>query len=249
MKNLLAVAATLVALIALPINSASAYRGGSSGGHSGGHSSGGHSSGGSHAHTNTSHAHTNTSHTNTNHVRTNTNHVHTNTGSHTRIRTGHTYHAYHYSSHVNGSAWNQKDWNHAWRRSWYHTHPRLWNGGWWWWDIDRLGWVGYDPGAYIPEDYYVADDEPPADLPGGGLIRIVNPADSTSTIAYTINSYPYSIEPGNEQDLDAGQQWVIDFDRGGDNGSAEYNLQAGEYDFGSSDHGLELFRASSAAPN
>jgi hypothetical protein len=79
----------------------------------------------------------------------------------------------------------------------------------------------------------------------GGAIRISNPADG-QTISYSINGTQFSIDPGDQQDLDAGQQWEIVFDRGGDDGTADYNLQSGEYTFGTSDHGWELYHTSDA---
>ena len=99
-------------------------------------------------------------------------------------------------------------------------------------------WVAYNAGDVIPEDYYVAGEMPPSESPA---IRIINPQDSPGAVNYALNDYNFEIKPGDHQDLTDDRQWVIGFDRGGNFGDAEYTLQPGDYTFGPSDHGWELY--------
>ena len=80
-------------------------------------------------------------------------------------------------------------------------------------------------------------------------ILVVNPTDTQTTINYAINDYDYQIAPGSQQELSADQQWVISFDRGDNDGNAEYTLSPGIYTFGPSDHGWELYHTSDSVDN
>jgi hypothetical protein len=262
MKKWFASTAIFIALIALPIDRGIAYPG--SGGHGSGHSSGGGNFGGGNFGANGNHAGNSggnpafngggNSHStaknhslapntfSNNHPSNSAGNLHPNTSNsnaHAHNGSGH----YHYT-HVHGHPWNTNEWNHAWYRHWYHGQFIWWNGGWVWWDPDVSQWVPYVEGQYIPEDYYVQGEEPPA--AGGGAIRIVNPSDSQATINYSVNDYDYQIAPGSEQDLAADQQWVIAFNRGENDGDAQYTLAPGVYTFGPSDHGWELYHTSDA---
>jgi hypothetical protein len=268
MKKWLASTAIVIALIALPIDKGNAYPGG--GGHGGGRSGGGgnfgggNSGGGNHVGNsggnpafsgggnNSGNPSNGTGHTITknkspvsnsltnNSPSNSSGKIHSNSknsGGNNHNNSGH----YQYTHHK-GQSWDPKEWNHAWYRHWYHTQFIWWGGAWIWWDPDVSDWVPYVEGQYIPEDYYAQGDEPPA--AGGAAIRIINPADSQATINYSINDYDYQIAPGSEQDLSADQQWVITFNRGENDGDAQYTLSPGDYTFGPSDRGWELYHTS-----
>jgi len=279
MKNWLASAAAIIALIALPIDTASAYPGSHSSG--GNHSSGGGNSGGnlggnggrnfsgngggnlgnnlggnsgrnlssngnSNSHPSNSNGHPNSKNLSLNSNSTGNSHLNKNSSGNNHSNNAHNNSNHYHYTHQHGKGWDPKEWNHAWYRHWYHGQFIFWAGGWIWWDPDVSAWVPYVEGQYIPEDYYVQGQEPPA---GGGAILIVNPTDTQTTINYAINDNDYQIAPGSQQELSADQQWVISFDRGENDGTAQYTLSPGIYTFGPSDHGWELFHTSDTVDN
>ena len=75
-------------------------------------------------------------------------------------------------------------------------------------------------------------------------IRIVNKPLTETTLSYALNDYPYEIKPGEVQSLAEDRTWVIEFDRSGDFGVAQYTLEPGEYSFAMTDHGWELYHQS-----
>jgi hypothetical protein len=138
-----------------------------------------------------------------------------------------------YGPQANGQ-WNQADWVSAWNVHWFHSHPTWWNGGWYWYNPDATQWIAWVEGESIPEDTYFAPQ----------AIRISNPESTATTLSYALNdNYSFDIQPGDNQDLDSSQTWVIEFDRGGDLGTVRYTLDSGEYYFGESNHGWELYHA------
>jgi hypothetical protein len=60
-------------------------------------------------------------------------------------------------------------------------------------------------------------------------IRVANPATNTAPVSYTLDGYPYVIQPGFVQEL--AETYVIEFDRGGVFGVARYNMSDGTYTF------------------
>jgi hypothetical protein len=144
--------------------------------------------------------------------------------------------------HEHGQHWDKDEWNHCWNRWWcFHNNHVFYNGAMCWWDPDVSQWSVYNEGDTIPEDYLVKDEAPPA---ASDSIRIASPADAGAPLGYTLNEYSFEIKPGDHQDLTTDRTWVISFNRGGDFGDAEYTLDTGEYTFGPSDHGWELFHTS-----
>jgi hypothetical protein len=77
-----------------------------------------------------------------------------------------------------------------------------------------------------------------------------NPANVPVTLAnvgstavnYTVNQQPFNMPPNNEQNLTGGANWIVAFDRGGGNGTAEYQLAEGYYEFTLTPKGWELFQ-------
>ncbi len=63
-------------------------------------------------------------------------------------------------------------------------------------------------------------------------IVIRNPPDATTPVNYRLNDrYRYSMEPGHTQTIDAGKDWVIEFDRGDRGEAVRYRLTKGTYEF------------------
>jgi len=124
-----------------------------------------------------------------------------------------------HSAFYHGSGWGT---NHSW---WYPGHG-----------------YGYGWGSYYP--YTVQTPvlvNPPVQVFSGGLITITNPADSKTTLSYTLNGVQYTIPPGYSQELRADRLWVIQFSRGSNLGDVRYQLEPGLYTFSGTDHGWELF--------
>jgi len=66
---------------------------------------------------------------------------------------------------------------------------------------------------------------------------------ATTPVNYTVNQQPYKMEPKYEQALNGGSSWVVEFDRGGGNGTARYELTTdGYYEFTVTPKGWELYR-------
>lgn len=64
----------------------------------------------------------------------------------------------------------------------------------------------------------------------GGSIRLSNPAQSGGPISYTLNTFSYTMRPGESQTLSLDREWVLAFDNGmGRN--VRYRLDAGSYEF------------------
>ena len=73
-------------------------------------------------------------------------------------------------------------------------------------------------------------------------IQILLPSDQPAPVSYLLNGVQYTIQPGEVQTIPV-DDWVCDFDRGGNAGEASYTLVEGLYKFKYTDAGLELFTA------
>lgn len=95
--------------------------------------------------------------------------------------------------------------------------------------------------AGLPVAMPGAEPEAAAEGPiAAGQIMLANP--STETVNYNLNQEPQQIASENEQTLDGGQTWVVEFDRGGSFGMAKYTLSEGYYYFAATDKGWELYK-------
>lgn len=105
----------------------------------------------------------------------------------------------------------------------------------------------YRPHTHSPSYSYtqprqVIVNTVPSQPRGDGLpIRIENPSESGTTLSYSLNGHEYTIEPGHEQNLVNDRTWVIQFDRGGDFGTARYTLAGGIYTFTPTKNGWEAY--------
>src|SRR5208337_1763956 len=73
-------------------------------------------------------------------------------------------------------------------------------------------------------------------------VRIVNPADTEATLAFSVAGQTYSLAAGKVQELSVAPNTVIEFDRGNNAGSGRYTLSEGNYVFGATPSGWELYR-------
>jgi uncharacterized protein (TIGR03067 family) len=78
--------------------------------------------------------------------------------------------------------------------------------------------------------------------PASGDVILANAG--TGPVGYNVNQNPFTMQPNDEQTLPAGSSWEIHFDRGGGNGSGDYQLSAGYYEFRPSARGWELYNKS-----
>lgn len=148
---------------------------------------------------------------------------------------------------------------------------KKWFPGKSWWGFG-FGWGGYGydgycgdywPGCYSPYDNVCAEYYVPGEIscdselatpdtgslqtPAAGIVRIVNPAATQTTLGFAINGQPYSLEAGQTQDVTLPENPVIEFDRGSGNDTGRYSLSEGEYRFASTPQGWELYRSNDAS--
>jgi hypothetical protein len=70
---------------------------------------------------------------------------------------------------------------------------------------------------------------PPAAGRGGAFV-LTNPADSGGPIRYSLNSFDYTINPGESQTVPLDRDWVISFDNGMSK-TVTYRMEDGLYEF------------------
>lgn len=117
-------------------------------------------------------------------------------------------------------------------------------GGWWYDGCDDCDccepWY-YNPCYNVCGDYYTSDFAVAA--APARIVRIANPAETQSTLGFAIDGQPYSLEAGKVQNVELSDTAVIEFDRGSGDDTGRYTLSPGEYQFGATPKGWELFRA------
>jgi hypothetical protein len=113
-----------------------------------------------------------------------------------------------------------------------------WDGGW-----DRGAWDG---GTVIPVEPIVPVVPVVVD-PRPIVITLMNPAQTRTSLNYTLGESQYVIAAGETSTFEEGTQ-VIAFDRGGSFGEARYTLEPGaSYKFVSTDHGWDLHSVTAMA--
>jgi hypothetical protein len=73
-------------------------------------------------------------------------------------------------------------------------------------------------------------------------VRLVNPADTAVTLSFRVAGQTYSLAAGQVQELNVAPNTIVEFDRGNQGASGRYTLAAGNYKFGATPNGWELFR-------
>lgn len=90
---------------------------------------------------------------------------------------------------------------------------------------------------------------PPTPTFDGGPIVLTNPAANDKPVEYSVNGSRFVIKPGQSQKFVHDREWIVEFDRGQNFGSAQYSLKATNYKFKPTAQGWELFEsAGSVAP-
>lgn len=70
-----------------------------------------------------------------------------------------------------------------------------------------------------------------------------NREDTPTGVNYVLNRrHPHTLPPGHEQKLPAEEKWIVEFDRGGGQGTARYSLAPGCYEFRIMDNRWDLVR-------
>lgn len=110
-------------------------------------------------------------------------------------------------------------------------------------ELDRIvlgeGNVLQAAGLPAPIGPPVPDDASPSPT---GQVLLTNVGGGP--INYMVNGSPFAMQPKYKQNLDAGQEWTIDFDRGNGRGAAQYTLAEGWYEFTPASGGWELYKKS-----
>lgn len=73
-------------------------------------------------------------------------------------------------------------------------------------------------------------------------VRVTLSNSANIPVNYTVNQSPYSMAPKFEQTLSGESSWIVAFDRGGGNGTAQYQLAEGQYEFALTPQGWDLYR-------
>jgi hypothetical protein len=81
----------------------------------------------------------------------------------------------------------------------------------------------------------------------GRPVSITYPGKTGPALQYLLNGTEHTIRPGGAATFVNDRRWIIQFDRGADNGTARYTLSDGIFKFKSTDHGWELVRAANDA--
>jgi hypothetical protein len=81
--------------------------------------------------------------------------------------------------------------------------------------------------------------------PGGPVaatktVRIVNPAETQTSLSFSVNGENHTLEAGKSEELGVADKAVIEFDRGTGNDVGRYSLDEGVYRFTSTPQGWEL---------
>ncbi|HWB09708.1 MAG TPA: hypothetical protein VG826_10800 [Pirellulales bacterium] len=71
---------------------------------------------------------------------------------------------------------------------------------------------------------------------------IVNPRKHGETVRYLLNGEEYIMRPGTSQRLPSDRQWLIEYDRGGGAGVADYTLADGTYIWTPTEQGWQLYK-------
>ncbi len=109
-------------------------------------------------------------------------------------------------------------------------------------DTTGAGTTPPDTTTAPPPDTAVPTTTDTAGTPtGGNRVVLVNPAELNMTVHYTIENQNFEMDPNYTQELAGEGSWVIEFDRGGGFGQAEYTLTDGTYTFTMTDKGLDLW--------
>lgn len=119
---------------------------------------------------------------------------------------------------------------------------------------------GYSNGYYYPSDNSggviyssptniapvvtnnVTPNSPAIRSGSGGDVIIENSTDNAAALNYSLNGNNYTIQPGQTQRIANDRQWIVEFDRGSNQGSARYSLSEGKFKFKSTEQGWELVR-------
>lgn len=94
-------------------------------------------------------------------------------------------------------------------------------------------------GGYAPVDSPAVANPTPVVLE---TVRIVNPTDTNVTLAFSVAGKTYSVAAGKVKELNVAPDTVIEFDRGNGAASGRYALIPGNYFFGATPNGWELYR-------
>ncbi|MEO8268066.1 MAG: hypothetical protein ABI557_00005, partial [Aureliella sp.] len=69
-----------------------------------------------------------------------------------------------------------------------------------------------------------------AQTTASGKIVLRNPRNSGGSIHYSLNEFPYKINPGESQSIEQDRNWSLKFDNGLGQ-TVTYSLQPGNYEF------------------
>jgi hypothetical protein len=148
------------------------------------------------------------------------------------------------------------NWNQGYYQNGYYANGRFYPSGGYYSGYNRGFYPGYNYGYYQPnygawnqnQMGYLNQNPMPSNSGWNGQpgdIVILNPADNTNAMNYSLNGHNFTIQPGQSQRFANDRRWVIEFNRGGQDqaAGARYTLSPGQFKFKPMDSGWELVRA------
>jgi len=105
-------------------------------------------------------------------------------------------------------------------------------------DGGSSGGGDFGGGSYAPTDSPLPANPTSTEME---TVRIVNPADTTVTLSFSVAGRTYNLAAGKVQELNVAPNTVIEFDRANHGASGRYTLAAGNYLFGATPNGWELY--------
>ncbi len=83
--------------------------------------------------------------------------------------------------------------------------------------------------------------------PNGAPINVINPENYGTALSFKLNGQTVRLEPGKQSSMSFDRNYTIEFDRGGDFGTAKYTLRDGDFQFTVGDQGWDLKKIQASA--
>jgi hypothetical protein len=145
-------------------------------------------------------------------------------------------HGHHHHHHHHGG-WHF-DWHDCWHDHYYPRYVYAYPAP----VIRERVYVEREPRVYESRSY--STTAPPA---ADTLITVQNGAGKAVAVTFLMDAQDVSLRDGEQRSFTGRSSRVVEFDRGGDFGSARYDLTPGDYEFVITTRGWDLQRKTSAA--
>jgi hypothetical protein len=144
---------------------------------------------------------------------------------------GHRHHHHHHGWHF--------DWHDCWHDHYYPRYVYVQPAP----VVRERVYIEREPRPYDARSYQTTSPAPAADT----LITVQNAAGKSVAVTFLMDAQDVSLRDGETRTFTGRSTRVVEFDRGGDYGSARYDLTPGDYEFIVTARGWDLQRKTSAA--